>query len=269
VGAEIPIGARIIAVVDCFDALTSDRPYRPAMSIEQAIALLRSRSGTFYDPSVVETFIYLIPSLEHADRGIADPVEVRGSVIAGLSRTGHGRHPLLDMYDRPVGCTLPRRVRARVDDSVARIASAEACLFEIDTAGDGLIVAHATPRLRAVMTSFRVPVGTGVSGWVAAHRSTIRRADAALDLGDRAAALDLSSCVSTPLFVRGELHGVLTVYTAHPDDLGDSTVGRIGIVSQEIGLLLSASDPDQALDSAPLMREPRRPSTTPYLVAQG
>ena len=55
-GEAIPIGARILSVVDCFDALTSDRPYRPAMSEADAMAIIRQRSGTFYDPAVVATF---------------------------------------------------------------------------------------------------------------------------------------------------------------------------------------------------------------------
>ena len=45
-GEAIPIGARILSVVDCYDALTSDRPYRRAMSDEAALAILRERSGT-------------------------------------------------------------------------------------------------------------------------------------------------------------------------------------------------------------------------------
>ena len=56
-GTDIPLGARILAVVDCFDALTSDRPYRPKLSKEQAFAILRERSGVMYDPLVVDTFI--------------------------------------------------------------------------------------------------------------------------------------------------------------------------------------------------------------------
>jgi putative nucleotidyltransferase with HDIG domain len=55
-GTDIPLGARILSVVDCFDALTSDRPYRPALSDEEAFAILRERSGTMYDPLVVDTF---------------------------------------------------------------------------------------------------------------------------------------------------------------------------------------------------------------------
>src|SRR5207247_10700661 len=56
-GTEIPIGARILSVVDCFDALTSDRPYRPRLSTDEAIKILLERRGTMYDPLVVDTFV--------------------------------------------------------------------------------------------------------------------------------------------------------------------------------------------------------------------
>jgi putative nucleotidyltransferase with HDIG domain len=56
-GTDIPIGARILSVVDCFDALTSDRPYRPRLSENDAIAILQQRRGTMYDPLVVDAFI--------------------------------------------------------------------------------------------------------------------------------------------------------------------------------------------------------------------
>ena len=55
-GTEIPIGARILAVVDCFDALTSDRPYRPRMSDGDALAILVQRRGSMYDRLIVDTF---------------------------------------------------------------------------------------------------------------------------------------------------------------------------------------------------------------------
>jgi putative nucleotidyltransferase with HDIG domain len=56
-GTDIPIGARILSVVDCFDALTSDRPYRGKLSEGDAIAILQARRGTMYDPLVVDVFI--------------------------------------------------------------------------------------------------------------------------------------------------------------------------------------------------------------------
>src|SRR5215210_6109631 len=56
-GTEIPIGARILAVVDCFDALTSDRPYRSKLTDADALAILEERRGLMYDPLVIDAFV--------------------------------------------------------------------------------------------------------------------------------------------------------------------------------------------------------------------
>lgn len=60
-GEEIPLEGRIVAVADVFDALLSDRPYRPTMTTEQAIELIVEESGAHFDPDVVEA---LVGSLE-------------------------------------------------------------------------------------------------------------------------------------------------------------------------------------------------------------
>jgi putative nucleotidyltransferase with HDIG domain len=62
-GEAIPIGARVLMVVDCFDALTSDRPYRRRMSTSDAFEILGSRRGTMYDPRIVDAFIRLQPQI--------------------------------------------------------------------------------------------------------------------------------------------------------------------------------------------------------------
>jgi HD-GYP domain-containing protein (c-di-GMP phosphodiesterase class II) len=59
-GEEIPLSARIFCVVDAFDAMTTQRPYRQAMSREEASQRLRAGSGTQFDPDVVEAFEHLI-----------------------------------------------------------------------------------------------------------------------------------------------------------------------------------------------------------------
>ncbi len=55
-GEEIPIGARILTVVDCFDAMVSDRPYRQGMSTENALGIIRNLAGRQFDPRVVAVF---------------------------------------------------------------------------------------------------------------------------------------------------------------------------------------------------------------------
>jgi len=58
-GEQIPLPARIFAVVDVYDALTSDRPYRKAWAKEKALEHIRSEAGTHFDPRVVEAFLRL------------------------------------------------------------------------------------------------------------------------------------------------------------------------------------------------------------------
>jgi putative two-component system response regulator len=59
-GVEIPAAARLFAIVDVWDALTSDRPYRPAWSKEEALAYVRDQSGKHFDPQVVDLFFKMI-----------------------------------------------------------------------------------------------------------------------------------------------------------------------------------------------------------------
>ncbi|MBW6463307.1 MAG: HD-GYP domain-containing protein [Bacillota bacterium] len=63
-GEEIPISARILAVADAFDAMTSDRPYRKALSPELALKELEEGAGTQFDPKVVEAFTRIYPLLD-------------------------------------------------------------------------------------------------------------------------------------------------------------------------------------------------------------
>ena len=63
-GEEIPLGARILSVVDYFDALMAERPYHKAMSFDAAIGLLQQEIGKGLDPVVVEKFIELLPALQ-------------------------------------------------------------------------------------------------------------------------------------------------------------------------------------------------------------
>lgn len=71
-GEEIPIEARIIAVADIFDALTSRRPYKEAWSNKEAFAMLRQLSGVKLDPGCVSAFIDSVPEIEEIQRQFAE-----------------------------------------------------------------------------------------------------------------------------------------------------------------------------------------------------
>jgi response regulator RpfG family c-di-GMP phosphodiesterase len=79
-GEDIPLGARICAITDTFDALTSIRPYRTPMSFEEACRYVQSERGRQFDPEIVDTFATLEPSRWAAIQRLAGA----GTGVTGL-----------------------------------------------------------------------------------------------------------------------------------------------------------------------------------------
>lgn len=69
----IPLGARVLAIIDCYDALTSDRPYRRALPCDRAVEMIELRAGTMYDPAIVRAFLSVQPVLA----AVADDLAAR------------------------------------------------------------------------------------------------------------------------------------------------------------------------------------------------
>ena len=81
-GKDIPLGARILAVADAFDALTSDRPYRPAVSREEALDEIKRCVGTQFDPVVANAFFTI---MSQKSKARARPYQVSNAATAKLS----------------------------------------------------------------------------------------------------------------------------------------------------------------------------------------
>src|SRR4030095_5789588 len=80
-GDAIPLGARVLAIVDCYDALTSDRPYRRSLSHARAIAMIVERRGTMYEPGIADAFLRTVDGLRPApprERAGAAPTRALG-----------------------------------------------------------------------------------------------------------------------------------------------------------------------------------------------
>lgn len=75
-GADIPLGARVLAIADCYDALTSDRPYRGALTHARAIAIIAACRGTMYDPTILDAFLGIVHQLNCApSRALPDSLD--------------------------------------------------------------------------------------------------------------------------------------------------------------------------------------------------
>lgn len=235
-GEAIPFGARVLAVVDCFDAVTSDRPYRRKMTDDEGIEILRARRGTMYDPQIVDAFVELVPQLRAEDRRIdGEPALSQGDAGASPdAATGAAPRPVSAMTRAglPSGVLLTERLQRLIP-------GAQACVFVPAEDGGQLTVACQTSGLPASLAALQVPTGEGLAGWVAVNRHTIVNSHADLDLGERAAALGLKACTATPVFALGNLVGILSVYLPGAVKFSEDEVHAVGALSQEIGLAMA------------------------------
>lgn len=252
-GSDIPIGARILAVVDCFDALTSDRPYRPRLGDSEAIRILLERRGSMYDPLIVDTFI-------HVHGEIALQPATRDDAANGLSAITQGSYSdapvatsgarldditasteeMLMLYDLARGLTGQVELGDAADvisKHLRRIVPASTVVFYVyDSDRDELKAAHAFGDNTAHFTDVRIPRGQRLTGWVAANKQTILNSDPTLDLGEVARVLrpPLRSCLSTPLQVENALVGVLTVYSTHRDAFTEDHRRIIEVIARQV-----------------------------------
>jgi diguanylate cyclase (GGDEF)-like protein len=113
---EIPLGARIVAVADAYDAMVHDRPYKRAMAHDQAVTELRRHAGTQFDPEIVELFCDLFA--DHAPQA-----DLAVSAIAAASTAHGGRRPIPLVVPED---TAARRRRRRSDALDGSIVDAEA-----------------------------------------------------------------------------------------------------------------------------------------------
>jgi putative nucleotidyltransferase with HDIG domain len=228
-GERIPIGARIIAVVDCFDALTSDRPYRPRLEDKDALQILTDRRGTMYDPRVVDVFFSLhgadvapspaasaesIPALPAAPAAGTNDDDAHGAEL----RTFYdlGRAMAAPAAAAEVGHIVWEHLRRQVP----------ACAFVFytyDAALDAIVAAYEAGEQTAPLAGAPIALGERLSGWVAANRRSILNSDARLDFDEalREASL-LRSALAAPIVSDGRCLGVFTFYARQTNAFDES-----------------------------------------------
>lgn len=107
-GEQIPVAARILTVVDCFDALISERPYRRALSIEEAVRALEHQRGKIFDPDILDVFLRELPA--HVDDLRAQLEEERRAVPQAPAETADVRQTWVEKD--PPSLELSARVRS-------------------------------------------------------------------------------------------------------------------------------------------------------------
>lgn len=259
-GTEIPMGARILSVVDCFDALTSDRPYRPKLSDEEALTILTDRRGSMYDPIVVDTFTAVhrqiqptssewIPS-RAALQQIATasfPATLPSETAAGLEGIAASSEETLIVYELAqslAGQTTVDDAADVLSKHLRRIVPAALITFYVvDQRSNELVATHASGDGSPLVRGLRLAIGERLSGWVAANQQPIVNSDAALDLGEIAKQTSprLRSCLSCPLVHEKQVIGVLTLYSTLQQPFTDDHVRIIMLVAPQLARTIAGA----------------------------
>lgn len=234
-GDQIPMTARILAVVDCFDAVREDRQYRKAMTRAQAIDLIKSGSGTTYDPDVVRMFLECLPQFEteirrqrkdvrperlRMDGNIAadPPKKDSNQVVFEHIRNAHREVITLYQIAQTIGNSLDVRDMFAVFSSRLKdIVSYTTCVLYLQRPNTIDVEAvHVVGRNAESLKGSSILLGSGVSGWVVSNRQPMYNCDPRLDLAAAHIALDTNyrSMIAVPLLKGDEVLGALTLYSA-------------------------------------------------------
>ena len=236
-GDEIPAGARILAVVDYFDALTSERPYHKAMSDEGAVGLLRQEAGKALDPNLVQIFVENLDKL----RAEAETTSETVRTLALPTGTNEKGRPAVGLLPEPSNKTVfddialaHREIYALyeiaqamgtslgVADTMALISSKlsnlvpfSCCaLFLHNEELETLRCRFATGIDAEVIQQISVKSGLGLTGWVARNRRTLvnARPSADLEAAGISGTTSLQSALVCPLVFNERFIGTLSVY---------------------------------------------------------
>jgi putative nucleotidyltransferase with HDIG domain len=264
-GEDIPLTARILTVVDSFDAMREDRRYRKGMSRDDAKDLIMKGSGKQYDPRVVHTFITNLPEFEaqiSALRGPTlqtfgnEPTEQLSEAArlvppaSGLAEEddhivseerGSGEmKALCDLAKTVIGASGKDEIIAAFTQTLNSVIPYCTCAITfIDPVTGNSAVTHAVGRHRQDLLGRPIAPGEGVTGWVLANRKPFCNSDPKLDLP---AVLigqspDYRTLASFPILSNSVMYGVLTVYSSA---LSEYTKLHQRLIEEAVALMATA-----------------------------
>ena len=214
---QIPLGARILSIVDYFDALTSERPYHDAMPVDAAVALLQQEAGNALDPELVRTFVRILPKLRAQlqrlgfDAAAAPVAAPAFEDIALAHREIYALYQIAQTMGTSLGIADTMTV---ISSKLTRLVPFSTCALYLHTeATETLHCRFAVGVQAELLQGTSVRNGEGLSGWVARQRRPLVNARPATDF--EAAGLPpttLQSALVCPLMFHDRFIGTLCVY---------------------------------------------------------
>jgi putative nucleotidyltransferase with HDIG domain len=280
-GESIPIGARILAAVDCLDALASDRQYRKALPLDEAMAKVASDAGTAFDPRVVSILqnryvewekvarqqpLQAPPKLSTnvkverglaPDAGFADSSEEVQTISVILDfqqrlAAAHQEAQSLTEFSRMTGNPLS------LDDTLCLLSARLKRLVPHDSMAvyfrkkDVLVAEFVSGENCRLFSSLRIPLGEGLSGWVAQNHKPILNGNPSVEpgyLNDPTQYSRLRSALAVPIEGSAGLGAVLALYRAQ-DIFSKEDLQVTEIIASHLGGAIEQASTQKAAGAA-------------------
>ena len=229
-GEDIPLGARILAIADCYSTLQADRPYRPARTEEEAIAVLREYAGTSFDPSLVEL---LIAGLNVSATGTADASSESAWTgqdalalqdIAGAHREEQTLYEIAQALGSSLGVS---EAMALIREKVSRLVPLTTCALFLGDDNEGYVCRYA-----------HGPGTEALFKWMPKSWSEVSLRLPSCADGRGAHGEDLTALLPCPLVFEGRLIGGLVIYHTVAGCFTDEHRRVLGRVSEQAAAVI-------------------------------
>lgn len=211
-GEAIPIGARILGAVDALVSLSSPRPYRPAVPVEDAMAKIALEANRAFDPQVIAALEATYQKVE-APSDTEQALDDTESGEDAISYIMKARFE--DEIEAPADPTLSLRESLAIFGMrLSRVVPYDSIVVYLRT-GERLVPEFASGEEWKLLSTAEVEIGACVSGKVAASGKSQLNVDPTSDflvIGQKAPRINLRSAVSVPLEGSGGVRGVLTLF---------------------------------------------------------
>ncbi len=265
---QIPLVARIISVVDFYDATRCDRPYRVGMKREDSLTLLRNMANSSFDPRVVETFIANIDYFDNLiaghdiqeqvaseeaklnnaspDAGLAS--DILGSQAdgdAGFRSIAEAQREVFALHEiaQTIGSSLNMQDTVTLVSSKLRsIVPFDTCIiYLVDEHSGKAVAAHASGEYAEAFARRRITIGEGISGWVIANARSMCNTSPELDLVGlpEEVAGNIRGVLVSPLIREDGAFGAITVYSKTRATYTTEHVRLLEAVSQHASIALN------------------------------
>jgi putative nucleotidyltransferase with HDIG domain len=281
-GEAIPVGARILSAVDCLDALASDRQYRKALPLDEAMAKVASEAGVAFDPRVVAILqrryveweklsrlqpLQVPPKLStdiKVERGLAPAAGFADSAEAGQTTS-----PAVKSAERLAAASLQAQSLTELshglkgslslDDTLSLLSARLKRLVPHDSMAvyfrkNNLLAAEfVSGENFRLFSSLRIPLGEGLSGWVAQNHKSILNGNPSVEpgyLNNPTQYSTLRSALAVPLEGSAGVVAVLALYRARQDAFSRDDLQVLETIASRLGTVIEQATTRKAAGTA-------------------